>query len=539
MTAGSSRTTDAATAAWPTADRSRTAGAGSPALPAAARIRRFWSRWRSQLRDAWPLELLCLLTFAVYGLVALQRHRQFGTAGYDLGIFDQAVRRYAHFEVPIVPLKGVGYNIFGDHFHPIIALAAPFYWIWDNPQTLLLVQAALIAASVPVVYRFARRRMSDRAALIVCIAYAAGWPFQALVNFNFHEVAWGVPILALAIDALDRADDRQLIVFAGLLLLVREDMGILVVLLGLLRAVRRPRVLRGGVAVGLGLVAVGIAAYEIATAVILPHFAPNGQFAYWQYTETLGPNLASAVRTVVVHPWHTVQLFFTPWTKTHTLLLLLIPLLFLCLRSRYAILALPLLAQRFFEPPARSTLWGPGFHYNALPWLILTLAMIDGGARLGVWSHRRIRIGSLALLLVVSVGVIAFQPNSAILHDLVTGDLFRTSDQMRAQQAVVDRVPRNVCVEADDRLAGHLTARDYVTLPPMQHFTADFLAVDLSQPDVGNYGPLPADVLADAEAAGYWIMYANGPLRLLQSPRYAGPSSECGPLGTGHTGAAG
>ena len=425
------------------------------------------SRVRVRVPAHWALWALSVGTFAIYSIVALQRHRQFGTAGYDLGIFDQAVRRYAHFEAPIVPLKGVGYNIFGDHFHPIIALGAPLYWLWDNPQTLLLLQAALVAASVPVVYRFARRRTSNGAALIICFTYAAGWPFQTLVNFSFHEVAWGVPILALAIDALDRADDRQLVIFAGLLLLVREDMGILVVLLGILRALQRPRQLRGGVGVGLGLVAAGVLVYELATAVILPHFAPNGQFAYWQYTETLGPNLGSAVRNAVIHPWHVVRLFFTPWTKTRTLALLVLPLLLLPFRSRYAILALPLLAQRFFEPPARSTLWGPGFHYNALPWVILVLAMIDGAARLGVWSRPRVRATVLVLLAVLPLAVIAFQPDSATLRRMVNGKLFTTTEHMRAQQAVCEPDPAE-CLCGGGRPAGRPP-----DLPGLRHAAAD------------------------------------------------------------------
>ena len=117
-------------------------------------------------RPSWPVWLLTLATFAIYTLFALERHRQFNTAGYDLGIFDQAVRRYAHFEAPIVPLKGVSYNIWGDHFHPIIATAAPLYWVWGHPETLLILQAALIASSVPVIYRFAHRRTTSRARLM-------------------------------------------------------------------------------------------------------------------------------------------------------------------------------------------------------------------------------------------------------------------------------------------------------------------------------------------------------------------------------------
>ena len=145
----------------------------------------------------------------------LEQHRYLST-GYDLGIFDQAVRAYSHLQQPLVPLKGSGVNIFGDHFHPIIAVLAPLYWLWNSPSTLLVAQAVLTAASIPVVYRFTRRRAGEGFSLVVAAAYGVGWPVQALVDFDFHEIAFGTPILALAIDALDRRDDRRLLLWCVL-----------------------------------------------------------------------------------------------------------------------------------------------------------------------------------------------------------------------------------------------------------------------------------------------------------------------------------
>jgi hypothetical protein len=116
---------------------------------------------------------------------------------------------------------------------------------------------------------------------------------------------------------------------------------------------------------------------------------------------------------------------------------------------------------------------------------------------------------------------------------MLTGKVFGTTAHMQAQQAVVDRVPRNVCIEADDRLAGHLTDRDYVTLFGMQHDAADFVAIDLTQKDVGNFGAKPAAALAAAEAAGYREIFSQDQVILLQSPNYHGSSSRCGPLGAG------
>ena len=50
---------------------------------------------------------------------------------------------------------------------------------------------------------------------MVAGAYAVSWAIQAMVDFDFHEVAWGVPILVVAVDALDRRDDRTLLIAAG------------------------------------------------------------------------------------------------------------------------------------------------------------------------------------------------------------------------------------------------------------------------------------------------------------------------------------
>jgi hypothetical protein len=242
---------------------------------------------------------------------------------------------------------------------------------------------------------------------------------------------------------------------------------------------------------------------------------------------------------MITRPWHAIDLFFSPFVKTETILLLFVPLLLLPLRSRYCWLALPLLAERFFEPVVRKNLWYPGYHYNALPWVILILATVDGAHRLGLFRRFRVRVALLTVLALFTTLGLAWGPSIAgrsvfPLHTLLTGALWKSSAQVADQRAIVAAVPSNVCVEADDRLSVHLTNRDYVTLPPMQHGTADFVALDLSQKDVGNFGPKPAEVLAQDEIAGYQIVKTAGPLVLLRSPDYAGPSSECHPLGSGH-----
>ncbi|HEX8094573.1 DUF2079 domain-containing protein [Jatrophihabitans sp.] len=476
---------------------------------------------RARVAGHWQVSLLTGLLFAVYGGYGLIRHATYLTAGYDLGIFDQAVRNYARFRAPHVPLKGTDYNILADHFHPIIALAAPLYWIWNSPCVLLLLQMALIAASVPVVYSFALRRMPRGGALVVAGAYGLGWAIQAMVDFDFHEVAWGLPILAVAVDALDRRDDRTLLISAGLLLLVREDMGAVLVMIGLLRLAYRPR------RTGYLLIGGGIAGYLLVTGLIIPAFAPNGQFAYWTF-DALGPDLPHALLTILAHPLHTVRLFFTPAIKAETLAYFFLPLALLPLRSRYCLIAVPLLAERFFN--SRDHVWTTHFHYNALPWLVLVLAMVDGGARLGVWNRPRLNRVMLAWLVIVPVYLCTVPTITApAIRRMLTGSAWRMDAHLRDQQAAVRQVPADVCVSVDDRLATHLTSTNRVTLPGIPTPRTDFVVLDMGQAQVGYPLDSPQQVLADSRAAGFVQVFSQGDLLVLRSPGYTGPSDLCRP----------
>jgi uncharacterized membrane protein len=476
---------------------------------------------RARVAGHWQVSLLTGLLFVVYSVYGLTRQATYLTAGYDLGIFDQAVRNYARFRAPEVPLKGAHYNILADHFHPIIALAAPLYWIWNSPSVLLVVQMALIAASVPVVYSFALRRMSRGGALVVAGAYGLSWAIQAMVDFDFHEVAWGLPILAVAIDALDRRDDRTLLISAGLLMLVREDMGAVLVMMGLLRLAYRPR------RTGYLLIGGGIAGYLLVTSLVIPAFAPNGQFAYWTF-DALGPDLPHALLTIVAHPVHTVRLLFTPWIKAETLAYFFIPLALLPLRSRYSLIALPLLAERFFN--SRDHLWTTHFHYNALPWLVLVLAMVDGGARLGIWNRPRLNRLMLAWLVIVPIYLSTVANITApVVRRMLIGSAWRMDAHLRAQQAAVRHVPHDVCVSVDDRLATQLTSTNRVTLPGIPTPRTDYLVLDMGQKEVGYLLPTPQQVLAESRAAGFVQVFSQGNLLVLRSPDYTGPSSLCRP----------
>lgn len=500
--------------------------------------------WWLLLRRSPGLLVVTLLCLGDYLIRGIGEQYSYRTTGFDLGIFDQAVRAYSHFQAPMVALKGPGYNVLGDHFHPIIALLSPLYWIWDSPYMLIIAQAFLMASAIPVIYRFARRhQFSSWLALLLCLAYGLGWPVQALIDFDFHEIAFATPILAFSLDAYDRRDDRSLIIWSILLLGVREDMGVIVALVGilrLLRDIRKPEITdTRRRQVGIGLSAIGAVTYYLTTSVVIPHFAHGGQFAYGSQFDSLGNSIGQASLNSIKDPLKPLRLMVQPQAKLVTLRYLLLPFLFLSLRSRYVILALPLIAERFLN--SRSNLWHPYFHYNALPWLILTFALIDSMRRLGLTSASRWATIGRAIMagwLVLFPVLLAWRhPGDGPVPADEGRDRmwFHTTPAVRDERATVAYLPSNTCIEATNTLVPHLTQRDYVSLPLIQQWHADFIALDMSAVDVGGNppAPTPADVYAQALRHGYQVVFSTGSMRVLRNADYTGPNSNCEPLGAG------
>jgi uncharacterized membrane protein len=441
-----------------------------------------------------------------------------------------------------VPVKAPGFDILGDHFHPLVAILAPLYWIWDNPVVLLVAQAVLVALAIPIVYRFARRRASHRSALVIAGAYALAWPVQSMVDYDFHEVAFAAPLLAWAIDALDRRATRQLVFACVLLLFVREDMGMLVALFGAIVWVReRQRAATWWRTLGASalhppvLVVVfvvgGIVAFVLSTVVVIPTMSPTGHYHYWQFGG-IGANLHEALRTIITRPWHVVHVFFTPSVKATTFVALIGALLWYPLRSPYVVLSLPLLAERFLND--RPQLWHMNYHYSLLPWLVLVLAFVDGAGKAGMFDpERSTRARKAALAWFVALTAVLGLVRATVwpyspVRRLAAWDQASVTARSGADAVI----PDDACVAASSWLIPHLTPRDYVTLPDLPLRDADFIALDRARPSISGYATT-ADVLRVARQSGYQSVYEKGAILVLRSPSYSGPSSACRPLGAG------
>lgn len=399
------------------------------------------------------------LVFAVHTTLMVQDWRQvIYYKSFDNVIFDQTVRAYSRFQPPWVPLKGVYSGLgphflqLGDHFSPVHALLAPLYWVWDDMRVLFLAQAAMYALTAAVVWRFTRRVLGTAPAYFVAIAFGVSWGLQSAMDVGYHELDVGVPLLALAIERLYAGHHRQATVAAALLLLVKEEMGLVVAVLGLLF------VIRGYKRWGAALAATGLVWFALAVKVFVPAFGGGSQ-QYWSYW-SLGRGPKSAAKLVLTHPWKVVELATSTSEKQQLLLWLLAVGFAACLLSPIALLALPSLTLRLLSDTYTYTT--VHWQYNGPLMVIMVLAGVDGIGRLARklpdrWHASR-PVVWVWLVGVLAVAVYGCVTPTFAFSRLTRANAWQQSAYQRAAFAVVDQIPAGATVEADDAI-GVLVSR--------------------------------------------------------------------------------
>jgi uncharacterized membrane protein len=451
--------------------------------------------------------LIALAVFAAYIPISVFRYLRLDPTSWDLGIFTEYVKQYAHLHAPIVDIRGAGFNLLGDHFHPIVALIAPFFRIFPSPITLLVAQALLAAVSVVPVSRAAADKLGTGAGRAIGAAYGFSWGLQQMVNYDFHEIAFAVPLLACSLSALVRGRTRAAVWWALPLVFVKEDQGFTLAAIGLIMALayKRPRA-------GLLVATWGLAWSFLEIIVIIPHFSPTHRYLYWADGGAVSPVGGHFSVTGLF-----TQLGAGSSTKLPTLVLILLPTAFLALRSPLVLAALPSLALRFVG--TNSSYWGTAWHYNATVMPIVFIAAIDGMARIRAASRGRAggadtaarapnrpaavlaRHGAAGMLGIAAA--LAFQ---FPLSQLWTPQTYVIGPHVAAARTAMSKVPNGATVATDLDLLAPLATRtdtfwlgNFATNPATQYIVFDTQSTD--------WQPPPSNVLAFVESLNHGVRY--------------------------------
>lgn len=421
-----------------------------------------------------------IVAYAVtFSILCAIRWRYYLYTDFDLSIFAQSIDGILRGTL-FTSIRGMPW--LGDHSSLILFVLAPLYAIARHPVTLLVVQSVALALGALPIHALARRELRHDGLALVCAALYLLQPAMGYANlFEFHPEMIATPLLAAAFLFVRTGSTRAALVAAGLALLCREDVALVVAMLGLYALVG-PRPRQPRIAVGLLL----SAALSLAvTFLVLRPLFTHGETEYAGVYRQWGTSLGSVVSGILSRPdLALMSLVTTPGVpldsaiKHQYHLTLFLPFAFLPFLSPVTLLiALPAFAEHLLS-------WRGAQHtilcqYTALILPFLAVATVMGMKNLLGWTTPRgspsaaprpdaaIAVGAIALAASLFCGFL-YGPlfsNGKFLITPTRGRNLPTGAEVTAAHArdrLLRTLPSRGGVVASFELLPHLTRRDSV-----------------------------------------------------------------------------
>jgi uncharacterized membrane protein len=185
----------------------------------------------------WPAVtgVLAIGFFMIVSAWTVARVESMSTPTFDFGLFSQMFHYMKKTGLPLTTLERDGLlSHFAVHVSPIYYFMLPFYCLVPKPETLQVLQAAVLASGVIPLYLIGKNRgLSGFQRTLLCAllllfpAYAGG------TGYDLHENCFLTPLILWLFYAIEKKN-IPLTAVAGLLtLMVKEDAAVYVAVIGL------------------------------------------------------------------------------------------------------------------------------------------------------------------------------------------------------------------------------------------------------------------------------------------------------------------
>jgi uncharacterized membrane protein len=441
--------------------------------------------------------VLILLYIAVFSALSVARHEAFETSAFDLSLYDQAVWNTLHGR-PFRSTNEEGLDILlADHFEPILLPLSLLYLIYSSPKTLLIAQTVVIALGALPAFWLAKEQLGyGLAAIVFPVAYLLSPALEAANLFDFHPLALTASLLLYAFYFLHHRRYGIFFVFALLAMGCKEEIGIVVLMMGLYMLLVHKEW-----KIGFLTSAVGAIWYYIAVFVVIYHFTTN--YPSPNIYSHLGDNAGEVIISIVSRPRFILEILLTK-RKLLYLLGVLAPFgpLSLC-APQVLLLALPSLAINLLSS-ADYMHRLDAFQYAAPIVPFITAAGILGTGYAVRLLNRGLKIGvrqsaylCCALVLALSLGYHRYHGLSPLAAGFHRPSI---SAHHRLAREFIEMIPRDAVVSAQTNLNPHLSQRETIYLWPRVE-EAEYILLDvaslINKDDIHSW--IRKDLLADSE----------------------------------------
>lgn len=409
----------------------------------------------------------------IYSLISIVNHYNFRTYGYDLGLFNNALYDYSHFQWNEVTLSFPHHhfkNTLGDHFSVITIFFSPLYYLFGSYSLLLVQIASVLFGSIGIRRLILYYTQNEKLALWSLIHFLSLWGIFSALAFDYHDNVVASMLIPWFVLYFERQKVLKTALFFVLILLSKENIALWMVFISIGLLINQKERFKQVFALLLALVS---AFYFIVVIKYLIPFINGSEQGYNHFAfNALGGNMAEAIKTVVTRPQYVFTLLFEnhlPNTEGFGIkselhyIVLLSGGFALLLKPRYLIMLLPIFAQKLFNNDFGK--WGLNYHYSIELVPIITIALF-------VWlssiHSKRVLIFARILVVVTIITTLSvLDSRVSKWYNPVNSRFYKkehyiTDYNPHKVRAELKKIPSNAVVSAQSMIIPHIAFRDTI-----------------------------------------------------------------------------
>ena len=243
--------------------------------------------------------------------ITISRYNQYVSEVIDVFYYHKVVWQISEFKIPLYSFLPPLFA-WGDHFEPILFLIAPIYWLTQNAQILMIVQALTALSGAIPIYLIGKHFIKSRfLGIALGFSYLMFGGFQFGFAYGFHPIVLFPTIFLWFYFFYKKKQYVFYLLFLLLSLCVKEEVSFVMIFWGIYVLISKR-----DIKYALPPIFAGIFWYILCFHIIFPHFS-NGGFVHWgQYG---GGGLGGLANQLIFHPISFLTTLVTPNYKIDTI----------------------------------------------------------------------------------------------------------------------------------------------------------------------------------------------------------------------------
>jgi uncharacterized membrane protein len=425
------------------------------------------------IRDNKVVVGMMLVYVLVVGTVAILRHYTFQTQTWDMGVFTQIMWNASEGKGLVSSLEDSA-NHLGVHMSPFLFLLIPFYFIFQSPYSLLIIQTLALALGALPLYLLAKEVLNKKWAQVLSFVYFLHPSLHAVNLFDFHAVAFAVPFFLSALYFIYKEKLIWASVFLLLAASTKENAIIATAFVGLFILIKyfRTKKMRS---FGLAVFLIASLYFYLTVSVLMP--AAGGGLVRFDRYANLGETPGEIIQNVTQEPGLLAETVLTT-DKASYVARLFLPVLYTSFLAPVALLpVIPGLVQNlltFFEFQFTSL-----YQYDSILLPFIFIAAIFGLRKVILKYPNRQRYLFYGFLL---ASLISFGLFSILSPRNLPFEKYDFGQRAKTFREIARQIPDEASVTANTLLLPHLAQREVLKMQGTGTLLTDFFILDAQDP---------------------------------------------------------